>query len=67
MGVAALATLERHRDDLTGFGVVAEAGGIGHADELVFHQRLVHLQRLGHDGAQLLRVGPVGDDQILAD
>ena len=27
--------LEPHRDDLAGFGVVAKAGGIRHADELI--------------------------------
>ena len=51
MRIAALAgPAKRHRDDLAGLGVVAEAGRIRHADELVFDQRsLVDLERLRHD------------------
>jgi hypothetical protein len=66
MGVAALAPAERDRDDLAGLGVVAEAGRIRHADELVFDDGLVHLERLRHQRAQLLEVGPIGDDHIFA-
>ncbi len=66
VGVAALAAPERDRDDLSAFGVVAEAGRVRHADELELHQRLVDLKRLRHELAQLLRIGPVGDDQIFA-
>ncbi|MGY3354675.1 hypothetical protein ACVWZK_001338 [Bradyrhizobium sp. GM0.4] len=57
---------ERHRDDLAAFRVVSEAGGIRHANEFVIHHRLGQLQRLRHDPAQRLRVGPVLDDEIFA-
>src|ERR1700704_2476501 len=66
VGVAAPLAPERDGDHLAGFGVVAEASRVRHADELVFDQRLGDLERLGHDGAQPLGIGPVGDDQILA-
>src|SRR5262249_29071202 len=46
MGVAALAAAEAYRNDLSGLGIVAEAGGIRHADELVLDDRLVHFERL---------------------
>ncbi len=52
--VAALLALERHGDHLAALGVVAEAGGVRHADELVLHQRLFDLERLRHDRAQLV-------------
>src|SRR5262245_19629691 len=66
VGIAALAPLKGHRDDLPRFRVVPETRGIGHSDELVFDQRVVYLQRLGHNGAQLLGIGTVGNDQIFA-
>ena len=40
------------RNHLTAFGVVTEAGRIGHADEFVMHERLGDLQRLGDDFAE---------------
>ncbi len=40
---------EADRDHLAGLGVVAEAGRIGHADELVVHRVAERLERLGHD------------------
>src|SRR5262245_24741686 len=66
VGVAAPLAPERHGDHLAGFRVVAEAGRVRHADELILDQRLGDLERLGHDGAQPLGIGPVGDDQKLA-
>ena len=48
------------------FRVVAEAGRIRHADELVLDERLVERQRLRHDGFERRLIGPVGDDQIFA-
>ena len=63
MAVAALAAAKPHRNDLSGFGIVAEAGGIRHTDELVLDQRLVHLERLRHHRAQLVRIRAIGDDQ----
>ena len=68
VGVAALAAAERDRDHLPALGVIAEAVRIRHADEFVFHQRLalVEFERLGHHGAQLHRIGAVGDDQVFA-
>src|SRR5262249_50337965 len=62
VAVAALAAAEPHRNDLSGFGIVAEAGGIRHTDELVLDERLVHLERLRHHRAQLVRIRSVGDD-----
>src|SRR5262249_48994702 len=44
------------------FGIVAEPGGVRHTDELVLHQRLVHLERLRHHRAQLVRIRSIGDD-----
>ena len=66
MGVAALAALERNRNDLSAFRVVAEAGRVLHANELELHQRFAHLKRFRDQGAQLVRIGPVGDNQIFA-
>ena len=54
------------RDDLAAFGVIAKAGGVGHADELVGDQRFGHLERFRHHGAQLGRVGAVRDDEEFA-
>jgi hypothetical protein len=47
MRIAALAAAERHRNHLAGFGVIAEAGRVRHADKLVFDNRLIDLQRSG--------------------
>ena len=63
---AAGLALVAHRDDLTAFGVVAEAGQVGHADEFVVHHRLGELERLRHDPAQCLGIGPVLDDEVFA-
>jgi hypothetical protein len=62
MGIAALASLERDRNDLSALRVIAESGRIRHAEELKFHQRLFDLQRFGHQLAQLLRIGAICDD-----
>lgn len=64
--VGAGLALEGDGDHLAALGVVAEAGGVGHADELIAHQRLGHLQRLGHHRAQPGRVGAIGDDEKFA-
>jgi len=66
MDIAAGLAVKADRDDLAGFGVVAEAGGIGHADELELDQRLRHLQRFRNHGAQRVDIGAVGDDEELA-
>jgi hypothetical protein len=66
MGVVALATIQRHRNHLPTFRVVAESGRIRHPDEFVFDERFFDLERLRHQGAQPLRIGPVGDDQVFA-
>ena len=52
-------------DHLAALGVIAKAGGVRHADELIGDQRLGHFQRLWHHGAQLGRVGAVRDDEEL--
>jgi hypothetical protein len=52
--------------DLSGLGVVAKAGRIRHANELVFDDGLIDLERLGHQRAQPNRVRPVGDDEKFA-
>src|SRR5215471_11215228 len=68
MGVATFAAAEGNRYDLTSFRVVAEAGRIRHADELVTDERraLVELQRLRYDSPQFGWVGTVGDGQVFA-
>src|SRR5262249_54106129 len=59
---------EGNRYDLTSFRVVAEAGRIRHADELVTDERraLVELQRLRHNRSQFGWIGTVGDGQVFA-
>jgi hypothetical protein len=59
MRIAALAALETDPDNLSAFGVIAEAGAIGHTDELELRQGLVDLQGLRHQLPQLLRVAPL--------
>src|SRR5215469_16146779 len=66
MAVAALAAAKAHRNDLSGFGVVAEPDGIRHADELVLDEGLVHFERLRDDRAQFVLVRSIGDDHELA-
>ena len=66
MNITSGHAFEGHRDHLARFGVVAEAGRIRHADELVLDDRVGDLQRLGHDGAQRIHVGAIGDDQEFA-
>ena len=66
MGVGAGLPVEPHRDDLAGLGVVAKAGGIGHADEFIFDQRLVEGQRLRQNFFYRLGVGAIGDDEIFS-
>src|SRR5262249_12636072 len=53
-----------HRSHLAGFGVIAEAGRIRHADKLVFDDGFIDLQRLRHQRAQLIRISPVSDNEI---
>jgi acetoacetate decarboxylase len=54
-------------DHDAGLGVVAEAGGIGHADEFVEHGvAAVRFQGLGNRRADGLGIGLVGDDHVLA-
>src|SRR5713101_4651154 len=64
--IAALAAAESDRDDLAGLGVIAVASRVRHADELVFDDSPVRHERLRDQRAELLRVGAVGDDEILA-
>ena len=66
VGVAALAALEGHRNDLSALGVIAETGRVRHADELEIHQRRLDLERFRHELAQLCGIGAIGDDQIFA-
>jgi len=66
MAVAALAAAKAHRNDLSGFGVVAEPGGVRHADEFVLDEGLVHFERLRNDRAQFVRVRSIGDDHEFA-
>jgi hypothetical protein len=49
--VAALPAAQRDGDYLAAFGIVAEARRIRHADEFVFDDRLVNLERLRHERA----------------
>src|SRR5262245_2609934 len=55
-----------HRYDLAAFGVVAEAGGVRHADELVRDCVTGHFQWLRHHFAQRIDVGAIGDDDEFA-
>ncbi len=66
VGVAAFDAVEFDGDDLTGFGVVAEAGRVRHADEFVFDDRFVEGEGLGNDFFESFAVGAVGDDQVFA-
>jgi hypothetical protein len=58
--------LEPHRDYLAGFGIIAKAGRVRHADEFVGDGIARHLQRFRDDLAQSVGVGAVGDDDELA-
>jgi hypothetical protein len=64
MRITALAATKRHRDHLPSFGVVAESGRIRHADEFVFDDRLIDLERFRHHRLQFVEIGPVLDDEI---
>jgi hypothetical protein len=64
--IAAFAAAERDRNDLAGFGVVAEPRRIGHADELVIDRVAVGQERFRHDRPEFLRIGAIGDDEVLA-
>src|SRR5262249_25978987 len=64
--VTTLAALEGDGNDLSALRVIAETSRIRHADKFIFDQRLVHLQRFRDDLAKLLRIGSIGNDQILA-
>ena len=57
---------EAHRDDLAGLGVVAETGGIRHADELIGDRVGRHLERFRHHRSQCVRIRAVGDDHEFA-
>src|SRR6185312_15861367 len=59
--VSAPATSERYWDNLTTFGVVAETGGIRHSNELKLDERLIDLERFGHDRSEPLTVGSVSN------
>jgi hypothetical protein len=48
------------------FAMFAEACGVGHADKLILDERVVKREWLRHHGFECSRIGPVGDDQILA-
>ena len=65
MDIAADCALVGHRNYLSGLGVVSKAGRIRHANELVFDDRLVDLQRLRHHAPEGDRVRPVGDCEEL--
>ena len=66
VAVAARLALEFHRDDLAGLRVVAEAGRIRHANELVFDERLVEGEGFRYHPLKCCGIGPVGDDEIFA-
>src|SRR3546814_8814490 len=64
--VAADFAIETDSDDLAALSVVAEAGRVRHADELVVHNWLGDLQRLRHHPAQRQGIGAVANDEVLA-
>ena len=65
--VSARLAVEGDRDHLARLGVVAEAGGVGHADEFHLDDGAGRgLQRRGHHGGEQLGVGAVADDHELA-
>src|SRR2546421_3096121 len=64
--IATLAIAESDRNDLAGFGVIAEPSRIRHADELVLDGVAFGQQRLWHYRAEFFRVGTIGDDEVLA-
>ncbi len=66
MDVNTILALETDRDHLTGFGVIAETGRVGHADKFVFDDGLSNLKRLGHHGGECFRIGPVGNNEEFA-
>jgi hypothetical protein len=55
-----------HRNDLAGLGVVAESGGVRHADEFILDQRFVDFQGRRHHGLQRLACRAIGDDDVFA-
>src|SRR5260221_4970359 len=63
--IAALASTERHRDDLAGLGVIAEPGRVRHPNELILYQGSVRLERFGHDRSQLGGIRSISYDQKL--
>ena len=66
MRVVAMRATKADRDDLAGFGVIAKAGRIGHADELKLYQRLRNFQRFGHHRAQRIHIGAISNHQKFA-
>src|SRR5262249_49890088 len=65
VGVAARLAVERHRDDLPGLVVVAEAGRVRHADELVPDDGRGRLERRRDHLGDRGRIRPVSDDEEL--
>jgi hypothetical protein len=64
--VAAELASETDGDHLPAFGVIAEAGGVRHPDELVLDDRVGEFQRRRDHRAQRIGGGPVGDDEEFA-
>src|SRR6516165_4470882 len=54
-----------HWNHLTGFSVVAEAGGVRHADELVRNCVTGHFQWFRYHFAQRIYISTIGDDYKL--
>ncbi len=55
-----------NRDHLPAFGIIAKPRGIGHADELIFDDRLGGFERLRHRQAHLLWIRAVCNNQVFA-
>jgi hypothetical protein len=68
MSVATLPAAEGNRDDLAAFGIIPKTCGVRHPNEFIFYERLllIDLERFWDDLAKSGRVGPVGNDHILA-
>lgn len=66
MDIAAGDAVERHRNHLTRLAIVAEAGGVGHVDELELDDRFDELQWRRNDLFECFRIRTVGDDQEFA-
>jgi len=66
MQVLALFLTEAHLDHLSAFGVITKARRIGHAHDFPAHQRIIDLQRFGHDRAQRVDIGAIENIEVLA-